>query len=298
MSDLIYGHRSSLEDVLTKFSPMQLPDFSMGGQPRKGHIFITRPSLPIYSGSNVNASYGRNPLISKHLIGINERFTRTLTDRAGTPFIPILHKNARKGFSIDDRELKSVEKGNTFYGLNTSYAINSESHKIGRTFSIEYENDKYDSIYRIHSAWRDIIGAMYTDPNLKVPVEHLVYDPTLLYYGAIYYFVTESDNSEIVFSYKEYIYPNSIPDSMYSSSGDKILNPTVTIGYKSAFSPERNDIDIILDFNSLSVSSRGNLMSLTKTIPGRGEVVNTNLAKSPYIVEDSNLRKFYLVWGE
>ena len=49
-------------------------------------------------------------------------------------------------YAVQDAQIKTIEKGHTFYGHFIKYGKHSEEHKVANTISIDFRNDYYHSV--------------------------------------------------------------------------------------------------------------------------------------------------------
>lgn len=335
--------RTTMPDSLDQFiyfNVNRLPNFDDAPNAYNYHLFFVRPQLNIipYEIENqkksfvgklsdflVNKFYDPKTMVDGlSAIYDNDKslFARCLTNGAFGPFIPFMTMRA-KGLRIDGRSLRSIEMGETFYGQTISYGGASFEHLKGVNIDIEFENDRYLSVYNTVSIWRDYIQKISQDITWHPNMHHIITNPILDYGGALFYIVTEPNNYDIVFWKKYYgIFPISVPDEMFSSSGDKIFEKTFTVTFRASAVGEPCDINDLYSFNLISrrvehlfgskeyefftsndPSVKNNLNVFKPYYPTkRGMVMEHGeygLAKTPLIVKRSNRTgKFALLWTE
>lgn len=287
-----------LNTMLTHFNVHRLPDIYNGPESYMAFVFFTRPDLNIFEkNGNPKAPWTDFESYSHHLLGgDNIKITRALTDVSPSEFLPFLTQRA-KGFSVGSRSLKTIEKGNTYQGINVTYGLHNADHRKGKTFNIEYVNDRYLSVWKLHSAWRDYIDII-SFRNKAAPKREYIYPyPTLDYAVSAYYFVTKRDASTLVYWQKFLgVFPIEVPDDIFSSQSGPIFEQSLSIQYACSIISELNSLSVLEDFAGLTAGK--SRIPVKKFAVGRkGLRVNPVLSAIPFISTNDKRNEFYLLWG-
>ena len=243
----------SLSQSIRNFSVYNLPDYDNAPEPYIGHIFMSRPSLEICANDNANLKRMQK-LANMHGVLTDEQgaaLAASLDRQCDQKWIPLVTTRA-KNYSVNDFELKTVEKGATFYGHMMTYAKHSEEHKIGGTVTIDFRNDRFRSIFNLMYIWMFYIYNVSKNDNIKVFREHEE-KAILDYCGSLYYIVTKRDNRRIVYWEKLVgIRPKKLPFSMYSWDDTPKVEDTVSVDFEYGVRCDPMDPSILVDINALN----------------------------------------------
>lgn len=270
-----FGHTYvTLDQTLSKFNVSRLPDYENAAEPYFGFIFMSRPSLNVlvpslhgYSGRSgiptainptgeATANYDALQSSDITAILVNDPVGSMMLDSLSMysnygAWLPNI-TNKAMSYQVNDIRLKSVEKGNTYFGHMIKYGKHSEEHKIGSTITLDFRNDRYLSVLKQMLIWRNYIHIISKSSTISPRPE---YEQTgvLDYCGSIYYIVTRRDMREIVYWEKIVgVYPSSIPLSIFNYSDNLILEDKISIDFETGIRSDPYDPGVLLDFNMLS----------------------------------------------
>ena len=143
--------RATFEDMLTQFNITRLPDYEGATLPLFGHIIFSRPSLNIY-GSNL-AELQNNPMTAGYARDpYGSRLLNLLGHRSTYNYLPILTTRAIT-YQVGDSNIKTVNKAETYYGNVIKYAHYSGDDTMSGTMSIDFINDRYQSVIKLTYLW-------------------------------------------------------------------------------------------------------------------------------------------------
>lgn len=318
--------------TLNYFNLSRLPDYDNAAEPYIAYILMSRPSLNIgtpkwYDGAYMdttaqkNLSAFQNNAMSAAFANdaYGMEMLRQLSRFAYNAWMPIITTKAMS-YSVGDMNLKTVEKGNTYYGHMIKYGKHSEDHKVSGSISIDFRNDRYLSIMKMIHLWMCYIYNISKN-DLLVPYEADQINGILDYAGSIYYLVTRRDGRELVYWEKLVgVFPTSLPFSIFSYNDNMIIQDTVSIEFSYGIRCDPCDPSILMDINFLSGDSYETITSKTKngyrnSVLKNGSQYLSNerflnnketpmvlgdvYARNPYISvqKDSNGNlKYYLLW--
>ena len=305
---------------IDSFNISMLPDYDNAAEPYFAFILMSRPSLnvagPGASAIDSNANANLTALQNHPMTGAfandvyGQKLLLSMADNASNMWMPIITTQA-KSYPVSDFELKTVEKGNTFFGHVLQYGKHNEEHRISGTVSIDFRNDRYLSILKLIYLWMSYIYLVsktdYIEPRLSYQTNAI-----LDYPASIYYLVTRRDMKEIVYWEKlTGVFPIKAPISIFSYSDNMILEDSLTIDFSYGIRSHPCDPMVLLDINVLagySVNSLSGVMNQSTYRPIAREVFPDNreipfgkgdvYAKRPFITvekRNGNL-KYYLHW--
>lgn len=296
---MAYDVNMSLAQSLRYFNANRLPDVYNVPEPYMHFLFMGRPDLNIFDSSgNPLPEWVELDSYAFHLLnGDNRMITKGLTDLAGTNFIPFVTSKVKSGYQIDNRALKTIEKGTTFQGNTIQYGIHSNEHKKARTITLEFENDRHLTVWKFNAAWRDYIDIISFRSKFSPKQKYIYPEPSLDYAAPLFYFVTKMDGRTLVYWDKTLgVFPVTVPDDLFNATNNgKIFEPTVSVTYAASIKSDPNLLSVLEDFNALS--SDRNLTSLYKA-DGKGILQPKSvLCKSAYVSKHPSKNTFYLNYG-
>lgn len=241
------------DKMMRYFNISRLPDYENAAEPYIAYILMSRPSLNLTSD---NLSALRSNAMSAAFA--NDQYgaamLRSLGATASNAWLPVFTTKAMS-YSVSDFELKTVEKGNTYFGHMIKYGKHSEEHKIANTISIDFRNDRYLSIMKLVYLWMVYIYQVSKNGSIK-PSTESEQNGILDYAGSIYYLITRRDGSELVYWEKLVgVFPIRCPFSIFSSSDTLILEDKVGIDFQYCIKADPMDPSILMDINYLSGDS-------------------------------------------
>lgn len=297
-NEVRYGASYAGFDEITKYYNLsRLPDYENAAEPYLSYIIMTRPDLNM-SDANV-AALKANAMTAAFM---NNELDRSLmfllSDKTTTKFLPLI-TNRAKSYSVNDVELKTIEKGGTYFGHLVKYAKHNEEHKVSGSISIDYRNDRFLSILKMHYLWMCYMYIVSKNDSLAVK-EFYQHNAILDYAGSLYYLVTRRDGRELVYWEKLVgVFPTKVPFSMFTHNESMILEDTVTIDYAYGIKADPCDPAILMDLNvlhGLSAESTKNLMTAKIDWDNRfkNEHVQMNNFETPFVKGDVFASKPYV----
>ena len=67
-------------------------------------------------------------------------------------YLPIITTRAMS-YNTNDVQIKTIDKGNTYFGHMIKYGKHSEEHKVSGTISLDFRNDRFLSIMKMIYIW-------------------------------------------------------------------------------------------------------------------------------------------------
>lgn len=244
-----YSH-ATFDSKINYFNISMLPDYDNAAEPYFAFILMSRPSLRL-NESNME-SLRNYPMTSTY---VNDYYgnalLKSISQDSNNVWVPLITTQA-KSYSVNDTEIKTVEKGATFYGHTLKYGKHSEDHKISGTMSIDFRNDRFLSILKMMQIW---MGYIYLVSKTDMIEPLPVYQKTgiLDYAGSIYYLVTRRDMRELVYWEKlTGVFPLKAPYSIFNYSDGPIIEDSVSIEFAYGPRSDPNDPAVLLDINALT----------------------------------------------
>lgn len=246
---------------INQFNVLGLPEYDTGPEPFIGHIFMSRPSLSISRNMEVIQNLAQLHGIITDTYGL--QLAKMLDAYARNKWLPIVTARA-KNFNVNDMELRTVEKGGTFYGHTMTYSKHNEEHKFNGTCSIDFRNDKYYSIFKMMYIWTFYIHQV--SKHHAIEVDPYYEEKGILdYCGSLYYVVTKADNHRVIYWEKLVgVRPKKIPLSIFNWEDQIKVVDSVSIDFEYGQRADPMDPAILMDINMLgnhSLSEASSLMS-------------------------------------
>lgn len=272
--NLQYGRSfADFNDLIDSFNLSRLPSYESVPMPFIGHIIMTRPSLYVWpTSSNETYSVSNNiaetPSMTKNFNAMRnhpktsafvndaygQKLVKMLSHNNGNCYMPLFTTRATS-YSVNDVQLKSVEKGQTYYGHTIKYAHYNEEHKFGGSISIDFRNDYYFSVLKAIYIWMAYIDIVSRGEIIK-PSYVSQMNGILDYCGSIYYLVTDMSMSKLQYWEKlTGVYPRSAPFSMFSYNDAPGLEDKLTIEFDYGMKSDPCDPNVLFDLNMLSSGS-------------------------------------------
>lgn len=292
-----FGYTSlSFSDLISSFDVSKFPDYENGAEPYLAYIIMSRPDLN-------NSSHNRN-VLSNHTMTsafYNDQYGRRLFEMmSDVPitadgysstavsnsqmFMPIITTRAMS-YQTVDMGLKTVEKGNTFYGHVIKYGKHSEEHKVGGTFSIDFRNDRYLSIMKMMYLWMSYIWLVSKTGEIEPRMDYQQ-NGVLDYAASVYYFVTKRNARELVFWEKlTGVFPKTLPFSIFSYNDEFILQDRFSVEFDYGIRSDPCDPEILLDLNTLSGISYTKMSGMTLTDISARSVTNRGFTRENFVQE-------------
>lgn len=249
---------ATFDDLISFFDVSRLPDYIGMPMPLVGHIIFTRPSLYVdvskqdaVAGANYAAMLA-NPMSSAFSNDIyGKKLLNMLSEFSTNPYMPIFTTRATT-YTVQDVSLKTVEKGQTFYGHVIKYGKHSEEHKIGGSITIDFRNDRYNSILKAVSLWASYIWIVSKNDSIT-PSNTSQKNGILDYCGSIYYFVTDMMMDRLYYWEKlTGVFPKVTPYSIFTYNDAPILEDKISVEFDYGVKSDPNDPDVLFDINVLS----------------------------------------------
>lgn len=236
-------------EMVQKFNVYGIPDYDNMAEPFIGHIFMSRPSLEILPNLDTMKKIAQLHNVMTDKIG--RELALSLDRTYYQKWIPLITMRA-KNYNVNDIELKSVDKSSTFYGHNVTYSKHSEDHKMGGTFTINFRNDRFYSILKLIYIWVFYIYNVSKNDSIKVYPEYEE-KGILDYCGSLYYVVTKTDNSRIVYWDKLVgVRPKKIPLSIFDWDDTTKVEDTISVDFEYGIRSDPMDPAILADINTLN----------------------------------------------
>lgn len=278
------------------FNLTALAPYEQMPEPYLGHIFMTRPSLYLTSG---NMDKLRQLPTTAGLITsqTDVEFFNMLKYDAKTRWLPVV-TNFAKNYTVNDMELKSVDKAETYYGHTIKYARHNEEYKHGGTISLDFRNDKSRSIMRLMWFWMSYIYNVSREDYLDISFETM-WNGILDYDASLFYLVTKRDGRTLVY-WEELVglHPRRIPLSDFSWNDNFIIQDTVSIDFDYNIRRDPLDPGILADINCLSIQAiDANNVSVTRISSDSHHVINDVYSSGPVVKVGKNVageKTYYL----
>ncbi|MCM1295022.1 MAG: hypothetical protein NC311_05725 [Muribaculaceae bacterium] len=253
---------ATFDDLISYFDISRLPDYAGMPVPLVGHIILTRPSLyvDVYGRSGGTARANYNAMLSNPMTAtfVNDQYGKRLLHMLSefntSPYMPIFTTRATS-YSVQDVSLKTVEKAQTYYGHVIKYGKHSEEHKIGGSISLDFRNDRYNSILKTVHLWASYIWIVSKNDSIE-PSDTSQKNGILDYGGSLYYFVTDMGMSRLYYWEKlTGVFPKVSPFSIFSYNDAPILEDKLSVEFDYGVKSDPCDPDVLFDINMLSASS-------------------------------------------
>lgn len=278
------------------FNLTALPPYEQMPEAYLGHIFMTRPSLYL-TPSNMDKLRMLPTTAGLIKSQTDVSFFNMLKYDAKTRWLPVV-TNFAKNYNVNDMELKSVDKAETYYGHTIKYGKHNEEYKHGGTISIEFRNDKVQSIMRLMWFWVTYIYNISREDYLE-PSFDAIWNGILDYDASLFYLVTKRDGRTLVY-WEELVglHPKRVPLSNYSWNDNMILQDTVSIDFDYNIRRDPLDPGILADINCLSIQNTdANSRAVTRIKSDNFNVINDVYSSGPVIKVGTNIyneKTYYL----
>ena len=264
-------------DLVSSFDVSRLPDYDNMATAFCGHLLFSRPSLylqcidlPFNLRSGYTSSdevwetdpvknyfhFATEPMVSGFANDtIGRLLLHPLTTFSANAYMPLFTTRALN-YSTNDIQLKSIEKGQTFYGHTIKDGHYSEDHKAGGTITLEFLNDRYWSILTTCYMWLAYIH-LVSKTNLVRPAIATQTGGILDYAGSIYYLVTDTTSHRLVYWEKlTGVFPRSTPFSLLSTEDGPKVEGKVSIEFDYGIRSDPKDPSVLMDINMLTFGNR------------------------------------------
>lgn len=265
--------------LISRFNLSRLPDYDNATEPYISYIFFSRPSINLSSN---NISSMRSHTKTSALINDAQGYElmRSLSDSSNNVWLPLLTTRAMS-YSVSDVNMRTVDKISTYYGHTIKYGVFSEEHKIGRTFSIDFRNDRFLSVLKLCHLWSTYYSEV-SKTAAFVPLEAYQKNAILDYPGSIYYLVTKRNGRELVYWEKwTGIFPLNVPFNIFSSNDNFILEDRFSIEFYGSIRSDPYDPSVLMDINFLSGLSSSAIETQSKN--GVSNEVFQNSTTLPFV---------------
>lgn len=255
---------ADFDDITKYYNLSRLPDYENATEPYIAYILMSKPMLNISdrvvqsdSGSDSYAYMNYVAMLKNAMTAAftNDKYGKellmSLSEYSSNSWLPIITTRA-KNYSVGDVELKTVEKGHTYYGHVLKYGKHSEDHKVSGTISIDFRNDRFLSILKLMYLWMCYIHMVSKTDKIRPTVINQV-NAILDYPASIYYLVTRRDGRELVYWEKlTGVFPIRTPMSIFSFNDSMILEDNVSIEFSYGIRSDPCDPSVLMDINFLS----------------------------------------------
>lgn len=247
------------------------------------HIFMTRPDLNIFGGSQTTTESilkSDDAAFFSEAVKRHSGIAMSLTSMFSGmhDFIPIVH-NASNSIDIQDQSIETLEHGETFTGWKLMYAGDMNKSQTAGNFSISYVDDNMLSISYMHLIWLYYMNGVRK--GIFEPNPDYLKNGVLDYAVSVYYFVTDQTDENIVFWSKYWgVFPTNYPSSAFSmSKGSPISVPEISIQYAYSFKKDMDPI-ILAEFNR---NSQGDGFSYVKAYNENTLHATQTIVGSPFV---------------
>lgn len=288
--------------MVNYFNLSKLPDYDNMAEPYIAYIFMSRPMLNISAYGGVSDEYAaknyqalqQNSMTAAYA---NDKYGKQLlhmlSEYSGNAWLPIITTKAMS-YSVGDVELKTVEKGNTYFGHVLKYGKHSEDHKVSGTISIDFRNDRYLSILKTMYLWMCYIYIVSKSNSIQPKLINQR-NAILDYPASLYYLITRRDGRELVYWEKlTGIFPIKSPLSIFSYSDNMILEDRVNIDFSYGIRSDPCDPNVLMDINFLSGDTYSNILSKSKTSGKLYSEKFLNNKEAPFVKGDVYARNPYI----
>ena len=274
--------KSTALEMQTLFNISALAPYRQMPEAYLGHIFMCRPRLNL-TDANLE-KLKQLPTTAGLLTNSTDKdLFLLLSDRSSTKWLPII-TNMAKNYSVNDMELKSVDKAETYYGHTIKYAKHNEEYKHGGTISLDFRNDSFRSVTKLMWFWMSYMYNVSKEDYLDIDFWNM-WNGILDYDASLFYLVTKRDGRELVY-WEELvgIHPRRVPLSDYSWNDNYIITDTVTIDFDYNIRRDPLDPGILADINVLSIqNTNANLTDIIRISSNSGMVLNDIYSYGPVI---------------
>lgn len=253
------------DKMMRYFNISRMPDYDNMAEPYFGFIFMSRPSLNIVSdGVSYSGTVDSNARSNFSALTQNSMTAAFANDKYGRQMLMSLSQNSPYGawlpnitskamtYSVNDIELKTIEKGNTYFGHVIKYGKHSEDHKVSGSISIDFRNDRYLSVLKQMYLWACYIHLVSKSDSIE-PIMNYQKNGILDYAASMYYVVTRRNMRELVYWEKIVgLFPTRIPMSIFNYNDGMILEDKITIDFTYGIRSDPCDPSVLLDINMLS----------------------------------------------
>lgn len=267
---------ANFNDTLQYYNLSRLPDYENATEPYIAHILMSRPMLNISDQivRSTDSEYDDFAFTNYAQLRQNAMTAAFMNDKYGkqlmmslsayssNPWMPIITTRA-KTFNVGDIELKTVEKGNTYYGHVLKYGKHSEDHKVSGSLSIDFRNDRYLSVLKLMYLWMCYIYLVSKTDIIKPTTSNQV-NAILDYPASIYYLVTRRDARELVYWEKVVgVFPTRTPMSIFSFNDSMIMEDSISIDFSYGIKSDPCDPSVLMDINMLSNQNYNKIVANT-----------------------------------
>lgn len=318
---------------LYKINRFHLPTGN-SGLSTKSFIFVTRPDLNLYATMmpagykdlwHMNADLKRLPTfkyiarmrgtpdapgIGTHIMNSLEYYG--VGDIMPTPWLTVF-SNQANGYSVIDREMDTVEMGETFHGNKILYAEPTFKHKIAGTVSIPFIERRDLTLYYTLRLWIDYIQAVslgYCTPSMS----HIKNGE--LDYAVSLYFISTDETMENILYWEKLtgLIPLTVPDSFFEwSEGNGAREMKYTINFAYSFRTVMDELHLA-EINNLYGNLHGEQVKGMPLVPNEyydfnknpnfnnlmgkiamfyNQIEDNNDSFNEFINNDSVLRRYY-----
>ena len=244
------------------YNRFKLPTWNNYIKKSYSHVFFVRPDLNLIQ-DNAIATDDNLPLhqqfkgdgswvyASKNCPNLIRELTQQ-SSGFDNEFMMLLSSRAR-GFQVNDESIEDDGYGTTLTGYNIHYGKSNIKSKVGGNLSINYNEDKSLSIYKLHKLWTDYISDTFR--GKYTPKLEYIKNKIIDYATCVYYFICDEDGETILFWSKYWgVFPVNSPSSNFSYTAgnvNPISNEEMRVDYKYSWKEDFNPLSIV-EFNTHS----------------------------------------------
>jgi len=219
------------------------------------YVFFTKPDLNLLDNNgNLSGHLANIPFFTrvaqthKELLSLWQRSYEG-EDAIKTNFIPLLTNTCRSSLELPSIDGTTLETNGTIYGDKLSYRWTSTESDTNHKFSIEFQEDKYLTLYtffKIYDEYNKLkcLGKVNPPDIEKYVIRKILHDQ----FSAFKIIVDEDGETILYFAKCWGVYPMGVPRDIFSNLDDNLTQFKVPITFNATF-VEDLDPMIIKDFN-------------------------------------------------
>lgn len=251
--------------MINRFRLLTREDGPIAG---KSFIFVTRPDLNLYKEITKDANpyndtidtWNMNPDLKrlptfKYIARLKNACRSIMpsleywgTNELDTPWLSIL-TNQAMSYNVKDREIDTVELGETFHGSKIIYAEPTFKHKIAGNIEIQFRERRDLALYYTLKLWIEYIHMVSIGRCSPRRVHR--YNHELDYAVSLYYIRTDESMEKIIYWEKlTGLIPLTVPDGFFDWDQGGQPNSTYTINFAYSFRTVQDEMHLT-EINSL-----------------------------------------------
>lgn len=258
-------------------------------------VFFTKPDLHLLNGDTINPEL-QNPFFTE-LCNTRPDIVHELQSSSGSqssPFITLFTNTIRTNLDLPSIDSTDTENSTTSYGESVTYRSTSITSDSNHEFSLEFEDTKLLSVYKLLKAWDEYVRekdkGLITPPSRNYTTNRELHDQV-----CAFKFILDEDGETILYYAKLWgVYPKRVPRDVFAGIPESGLNIPTSFHAQWV---EDLDPTIIKDFQHLVSDYVGTEMEVWDSDKWQ---MNMDLAVCPNIVHSDNTSipggKYRLIW--